>query len=237
MRNLFLLVFLTSITTFGQSEYFDYGGENYPFYRTLKTLHDLVERKPITFIIKGSPYIENNFRPGTAFIQNGTNITAPMRYNAHKNVIEFLANNKQQKELLRRPYIRVDIEDKTYVILKYSENSIEKLGYFNTLNDGNTQLLFRQKKILTKDRSRGGNEIHKYYKNVSSYFIKKGDGPAKKINLNKASILNYLNDKPFKLKQFIVDHKLNLKKEKDVARLLHYYDYLLKTTNTKEMQS
>lgn len=59
------------------------------------------------------------------------------------------------------------------------------------------------------------------------YFIKKGVEPAEMIDLGQVALLIQLSDEEVALSKFIVDYKLNLKKEADDIRLIEYYNSLL----------
>lgn len=98
--------------------------------------------------INGTPYAENQYTNGKVTIVNKTSFTAPMRYNSAKGVIEFLDDDEKTKELLRRPYITATFAGKTYEVLPYLKEDTERLAYFNRLNSGETQLLFKPKRKL-----------------------------------------------------------------------------------------
>ncbi|MGI9549608.1 MAG: hypothetical protein ACR2MT_00300 [Aurantibacter sp.] len=193
-------------------------------------------------ILKGSPYEDDGYKTGTAIIHGKTDFRAPMRFNSAKGVIEFLGDDKVKKEMLRRPYIKASFGGKIYEILEYLKDGRTKLGYFNTLSFGKTQLLFRSQKavIIENNGSKHQNgSIYAHYKDISEYYIKKEGHPARKIKLNKRSILNSFDVKIRKLLEFAIENQnLNLTKERDVIRLLEYYDTIKQNSSeVKEMQS
>ena len=192
----------------------------------------------ITVTIEGTPYFNEEFKTGSTFIHGRFGYEAPMRYNAGKNVIEFLDSDQIIREVLRRPYIKVHFEGKVYEIIDYNEKENQKSGYFNPIAEGKIKLYFKpQKKLLKRDFRHVFNPTY-YYLDNSSYYLKKEGRSAEKIRLNKKAILNYLEDKAPELTTFISDYGLNLRKEEDVVRLLNYYSSLLtQKRGEKKMQS
>lgn len=235
MKNLFLVaVFLISTLSFGQGQS-EYVLPNYNPFLLTSNFYDI---PLMSVLLKGSPYVAPDFKSGTVIINGKNEFTAPMRYNAAKEVIEFLEDGKNQKELLRRPYVKANIDGKLYEILEYSDNGKKKLGYFNPLkNNGEIQFLTRPRKIVVEDEARRSvSEVSYYYQDVSSYYIKNGDRPAEKVTLNKRNILKYFKDKSSELAHYIAAYGLNLRKEEDVIRVVNYYNLVL-SPDQKEMQS
>jgi hypothetical protein len=185
----------------------------------------------VTVTIEGSPYFNKEFKTGSTFIHGRFGYEAPMRYNAGKNVIEFLDSDQIIREVLRRPYIKAQFEGKVYEIIDYNEEENQKSGYFNPIAEGKIKLYFRPQKKMIKFGNRDVLNLTYYYLDNSSYYLKKEGRPAEKIRLNKKAILNYLEDKAPELTTFISDYSLNLRKEEDVVRLLNYYSSLLTQKN------
>lgn len=240
MKNSFLVLFI-AISTFGLV-HSQHGTPADPSYVTINLVTVWPDKPEPRLILKGSPYVEDGFSEGRAIIHGKTDFKAPMRYNAAKEVIEFLDDNKVTKEMLRRPYIKVIIDGKIYEILEYFEEGETKLGYFNTLSFGKTQLFFRSHKIVVVENNgakQQNGEIYAHYKDVSDYYLKIEGRPAQKIKLSKKGIVNNFEVKTRKLLEFASKNQdLNLNKEKDVIRLLEYYDTLKENSAAaKEMQS
>ncbi len=191
--------------------------------------------------IVNSPFLEDEYQEGETTIHGKLGFKAKLRYNAGKDVIEFIDEDNTTKELLRRPYIRAEFHGKEYVILEYKEvdKNIEKLGYFNPLNKGVVQLLLMPKKKLELTGYSFQGKKSLVYKDVSAYFIKLDEKPAVNINLNKSTILNHLDPGYQKvLKYFVSENNLNLRKEEDVIRLLQYYNTLTsKNAPQEQMRS
>lgn len=177
--------------------------------------------------ITGTPYVADDYTEGSTTIFNKKGFTAPMRYNAAKDVIEFLDDDKKTKELLRRPYITATFGEKTYEVISYMNDSKERLAYFNVLNKGKTQLMFKPKKNIKVSTQRFQGKIQARYKDASMYYIKKGAQPAEMVPLENKELLLQLSDQKVALSKFITAYKLNLKNEADAIRLIEYYNSLL----------
>jgi hypothetical protein len=195
---------------------------------------DIYRDRPIPFIYRGTPFTDTEYRPGTATIHGNVDITAPMRYNAQQNVIEFLDQDQIQRELLRRPYITANFGGKNYMIIAYLEQGIEKLGYVIRLNTGAVALYFMPKKILKRDLGyRDENPIYKY-QDISEYFLKIGKAPAEKIKLNKKSVLEMLPDHTEALEAYVAENNLDLHTEYGVIQVLDHYNAIEEAAGQKK---
>jgi len=190
--------------------------------------------------IDGSAYMNDIYKKGTTLINDISKTEALMRYDAYNDAVEILDENGTARKLLRRKNIKAVFDDKTYEVVEYQSGGKAKLGYFNPLNDGQTQLLYKPKKIfLQAEKPDNGYDTYTppHYKDISTYYIKKGEYPAVEVKLSKRNILKVLEDKTVLLKKFIDKYDLNLKDEDDVIRLLDYYDTLLIEPDKFEQQS
>ncbi|MCK5443173.1 MAG: hypothetical protein KAJ23_14910 [Maribacter sp.] len=231
MKNLFCLFLLVTSISFGQN----YLGQHWAFSKAYPSYSFQAD---INLIIDGSPYIDSAFKTGFTTIRGKFGIEAPMRYNAEKNVMEFLDSHQVVREVFRRPYITVNIDEKIFRVVEYKNEREQKLGYFNPLNTGKVQLLLMPKKELSHKKRTGLTESRATYREVSSYYIKREGRPAEKIKLREKSILIHLFDKVVEMNTYISDYGLNLRKEEDVVRLLDHYNSLSTLKHSeKEMQS
>ena len=190
--------------------------------------------------IQGSPYMNEIYKKGETIINDKTQTTALMRYDAYNDAIEILDKNRNPRKLLRRPNIKATFDGKTYLVLEYLETGRTKMGYFNPLNQGETVLLFKpKKKFVQAEKPEHGYDDYDppTYRDVSAYYIKKGDEPAQEIRLSKRDLLKSMDDKKSLLKKFISEHSLNLRKESDVIKLLGYYNRIKKTVIQENIEA
>ena len=180
----------------------------------------------VMFDVVGTPYVADAYSDGTTTILGKKGISAPMRYNAAQDVIEFLDDDQKVKELLRRPYITATFNGKTYEVFSFLEEGKKKLAYFNRLNKGKIQLLFKPKKQIKVSQQLFQGKRQARYKDDSKYFLKKENEPAIMVALTKRDILAELHHNHDILKKFIDDAGLNIKEEADAVRLIKYYNKL-----------
>ncbi len=190
--------------------------------------------------VQGSPYINELYKKGTTVVYGKKSREALMRYNAHTNEIEIIDENGRARSILRQRNIVANFGGKSYEVVEYIENGELKLGYFNPLNDGRAQLLWRPKKIFVQaENPDNGYDTFSppTFKDVSRYYIRKKGKPAETIRLSKRSILKYLDDETKTLKEYIRINNLNLKEEKDVITLVEFYNSLLLNKKPNESES
>jgi len=247
MKNLLLIILLVSNYAIGQNyvhitprAHNDLErGNNFNSNNTLGNTFssNIFESRPLAYEIKGSPYSTDVYQKGTTTLHEKKGFDYEMRYNAGKDVIEFLDDDNQIKELLRRPYITARFGGFDYEIMEYIDQNEEKLGYFNPLNKGIAQLLLKPDRNLVRIGMFQGKRMMKY-QDASVYYLKKKGHSAVPVKLNKKDILNQLSTHTNDLNAFIENYNLNLKKEEDVIHLLDYYNSLLSSkSNKKEIRS
>ena len=179
---------------------------------------------------EGSPYLEEEFKGGKVFVNGDVSLEKPMRYNAYASEIEIFAGDEQYAPLLKRAYITAMIGEKTFKMLPYTaENDLQRVGYFNPLNEGEVVLLYKPEVKLRQGRvpdTNYGRYVPPTYIDISTYYLKIGEAPAEKIRLSRKGVLKALGDKKKILQEYISDNGLNLRKEKDAIVLLNYYNSL-----------
>lgn len=182
--------------------------------------------------IEGSRYMNDIYKQGETIINGRTQTTALMRYDAYNDAVEILDKSQQARKLLRRKSIVAKFGGKTYIVIDYKAGNKTKLGYFNPLNEGETVIYFKPKKVFVQaEKPEDGYDTYDppIYRDVSEYYIKKGKAPAQLVKLGKRSILKQLGGKTAELKKFISENKLNLNKETDVVKLVVFYNTIHKT--------
>jgi hypothetical protein len=176
--------------------------------------------------IKGSPYIDEKYTEGTICYAD-KRITAPIRYNAFQDLMEYQQNGKALVLDANSNISSVQVGNTSFVTHKYEARGKQKLGYFALLDSGSLMLLSKKTIIYTpalKDRGLDGGDLPAQYKPVPDvYYYKLGDGALQEITSIKAMIAEMpsLRDE---LSAFVKKEKLSMKKEKDVIALVEYYN-------------
>lgn len=176
---------------------------------------------------EGSPYWNDEFENGEVYINDKLQLRGQLRFNAYKSEINVKENKYEFYSLLKRPYIHVRINNEVYKMHNYldDENS-NRVAYFKVLNDDSSiKLLFKPEIILKRGKTATTNydrSSKPKYIRLPSYYIKKGENPAKKIYLGKRNVLKVLEGNKELFKVFIKENGLNMRNEKDVLKLLEY---------------
>lgn len=186
---------------------------------------------------KGTPYLNEDFVHGEVIVDDKVKEVGKMRYNAYRNEVEILDNISKDSyySLLKRAYIKVEIDGKNYSIYTYVDsNESIKTSYFTDLNKGALKLLFKPEALLKQARS-PSTSYEKYvpptYVWNSSYYMldeknANAENHAVKVRLTKKSILDFTGDRKEQMKEYVKENKLNLRQEKDVISFLDYYNSL-----------
>ena len=177
---------------------------------------------------EGSEYFDETYKMGQVSIRGKVELRGKMRYNAFRNEVQVLQGGNESFPLLKRSYIKAIIGAKVFGIYLYEDaKGNNRSSYFNPLNEGNTILLFKPEIKLKKGRipaTSYDRKVPPTFIDVSSYYVKKGDGTAKRIRLKKSDILTSLADKKNEVQAYIKNEGLNLKKEADLIKLMDYYN-------------
>lgn len=178
--------------------------------------------------VKGSPYLENEYQNGEIYVNDSLEVTAPLRYNAYKSQIEVSDSDDTFFTLLKRPYINVEIGNREYKMFTYNNDKDQnRVAYFNPLNNGQIVLLFKPEIILKRGSGPSTSydrEVPPKYIDVSRYYVKIRDEPARKVKLKKKTFTSILKDRKREVAAFIKENDLNLRNEKDVLLLLDFYN-------------
>ncbi len=192
--------------------------------------------------IQGNPLIKDSFENGRILFTSGkASDIIPINYDSYKNEVLFIENDKFMvlnttgvKGFMFTPpadfassnrvqeVYTLQLRDKEF---GFSEPTPVQVLY----NEGSgTQLLAYHHTSLMKGNSKDpytGKVINRYI-NSTDYFLKMKDGNVKKLRrLRDKDIIKALGKKYKKpLKSFMKDNDLDGRSEKDLAKLLAYYD-------------
>lgn len=85
-----------------------------------------VRNQKLVYNVVGTPYVTEAYSDGSTTFLGKKGISAPMRYNAAQDVIEFLDDDQKVQELLRRPYITATFNGNTYEVFSFLKEGKEK---------------------------------------------------------------------------------------------------------------
>ncbi|WP_405609753.1 hypothetical protein [Polaribacter sp. Asnod1-A03] len=153
-------------------------------------------------MVSGEPIIGNSHKEKKGFILRD------------KSVTSFVINN--------RHFVRIPKSS-------FLENVDRDYFYTPTLTKEN-YLLIDSRKVLKEPyvlkNSYNDTNQNKRYVTMTTFYILNKDNKYISVKLKEKDILKALVSKKSELKKYIKGNKLNLKKEKDVVKLLSYYHSL-----------
>jgi len=178
--------------------------------------------------IKGTPYMQEAYVDGVIYYAN-KNLTAPIRYNAYQDLIEYKQDGKALVLDANPKIQKVKLGEEAFVPQKYNLNGKPKLGYFALLDSGKVMLFAKRKIVYTaekKGRALDGSDMPAEFKRTADdYYFKIGEGELQELSNIKSMIASF-PDKQDELTAFVKKEKISPKKEKEMVRLIQYYNSL-----------
>ncbi len=183
----------------------------------------------VTTEVKGTPYLDEAYQDGTILFANNTR-TAPIRYNAWKDLIEYKQDNGQPRVLDASATIKkVQLGSTTFHVEKFESNGVEKYGYFTLIDSGKVTLFSRKAMKFTpalKGRALdGGDQPAEFRRLPDVYYVKVGDQPLTEVKSLKA-LLAAFPDKNEELSSYAKKEKISFKDEGELKQLVSYYNSL-----------
>jgi hypothetical protein len=182
----------------------------------------------VTVPVKGTPYLDEAYVSGTILFANNSR-TAPVRYNAHKDLIEFQVDGQARVLDPSGTIKRVNFGEATFVVEKYKDDGITRYGYFNLLDSGKVTLFSRKSVKYSpplKGRALdGGDQPAEYRRAPDEFFFKVAGGELTEVKSIKSMIAAF-PDKQDELSAFAKKEKISPRKEDEMVKLIQYYNSL-----------
>ncbi len=182
--------------------------------------------------IKDDAYANPSFISGKIFQEDQLiKDKVEMRYNAFADEIEIKKNASDEGygALIKDPNIFVKIFKDIYVFVPY-EGSNEKGGYFNVLSDGKTYDLYKKTKAEFKEPRKAKTTYERdfppSFTKTNTYYLVQ-NGTFLEMPSSKSKVLKMMDSKKNEVKNFIKQNDIDLDKERDLIKLVTYFDSLL----------
>jgi hypothetical protein len=185
--------------------------------------------------VEGSPYANENFLPGS--IYQGDKLVYKdvlLRYNIFSDEIEIKKSENSTDEsydaLMRDPDTFVKFGNSIYVFVPF-EGSIEKGHYFSVVSEERTFDLYKKAEVTytppvpartSYDRDRPAQFILE-----NTFYLVSKSGVFFELPNSKSKIIKVMSKKEAEIKSYIKKTKLDFKNEKDLVKLVKYYNSLL----------
>ncbi|MFD0860788.1 hypothetical protein ACFQ1M_01100 [Sungkyunkwania multivorans] len=182
--------------------------------------------------VKGSPYSNDNFLPATLMYDGQIEKECFARYDAYNDEVEFKEFNKENAEryaLLKSANLSCRIGNDNYFYLPYFEKGVLKAGYMAKQFEGSRYWFYARDKKTIKEKKTATTSLHKTFparfSETKEFFIGEPNKKLIQVPNSKKRILSALiKSDQQKAKKFIKEHKLDLKSEEQVIKLLKYLD-------------
>lgn len=183
--------------------------------------------------VTGSPYLTEKFLKGQILINKRTPTkTLYLRFNIHKNQVEFLRNGEIMVTDPKKIYgFRVIPKQGDPILFQkgfqIDDENVTKNSMLRVVRDGKVKFLAHHTSILNEDLASYGTATKKNkYQSFVDYFINTGNGTFEKTKISKKSILEILSDQKEKLVQFAAAEDLTFENEQDLIKILDEYEKL-----------
>lgn len=183
--------------------------------------------------VKGSPYLMDDWATGIVKLENGSTYKdIPLKYDQVSGDLLFkdgsgrtmvfadpvkefkFTDNENGERLLRSGFKPVDVNtNQTFYLVLY---------------EGGTVLLKDLKKNMVQHRPYNSASTVKSIVETPAYYLVL-NGELVKFKKDKKSIISVLNSAAIQLEKYMKDNDLNLKEDKDLAKLISYYDSIKST--------
>lgn len=177
--------------------------------------------------VKGSPYLDENYVDGTILFANNT-VQSPIRYNAHKDLIEFKSQGQTRVLDPASTIKKVSFGATSFVVEKYKENGTPKYGYFTQLDSGKVRLYSKKTVRFTpmlKNKALDGTDVPAEYKRTPDEFYFKAEGGEMTEIKTVKSFIAAFPDKKDEVSAFAKKEKIS-KNEEELRKLVQYYNSL-----------
>ena len=179
--------------------------------------------------IRGVPFLFDKWMKSKIDIDKGYYEGLQIKYDLYDNKLYFLKNevSLELQENVVSFTLYPKPEDATsgmFFKKGYKGNSLNADQFVQVMVDGYLQLIKSDIKSLSEMSEINAGMVKTFTTNTRYYIVTpKG---INLVRLNKAEILPYLQDKDAEVQAYILEKKLNLKKDNDLILLLQFYNNL-----------
>jgi hypothetical protein len=191
---------------------------------------DYIEAKNDRYrTVEGSPYLDDEFLPGSLSFSNTKYTGIPLRYNIYEGYFEFQTD--QGVKFFDPRVTRIDtvwLEGDTFLYVYFQDGKARKQTFMKAVRLGPTSVYLRNAVILTQPEESTGYTAAKpasFQKLSESIYVQVEGTPAMEFK-GKKSLEEVFPAHYKELNKYIKSEKLKLKKAEDVARLCEYHDGL-----------
>lgn len=181
--------------------------------------------------IAGTPFLSSSFQMGKIFTNQKKLLgTYPLRYNVYTENFEFRNLDNKILEINNPGMVgKILLNDTTFIYSAYLNDKQLKHGFFQVLNSGKTLGLIRYSVKFLQPTQAGAYqepEPARFSPIEKDIYVRFDHKPAIIIHKN-SEFLKALPDNRAQVAKFMKKHRIHTAREKDLIKVLNYYNSLL----------
>jgi len=174
--------------------------------------------------MKGSPFLYDKWIPGAVTTAKGIYPNLELKLDAYSNILYHKKNDEPYEIQDEIKSFYLVASDTLYFKNGLSGKTLTPGQFVQVLTEGKISF-YRSDIKLISEMSEINSGMIKTFITATRYFIIK-DGQTALIRLNKNEVFELMKDNEAKVKSFIEEHKIPVKKEADFTRILQFYNSL-----------
>ncbi|MDN5285350.1 MAG: hypothetical protein JWR38_1624 [Mucilaginibacter sp.] len=185
--------------------------------------------------VEGTPFLINNWAPGSVTLANGQTITTLLKYDLVGD--ELLFKNKGDSSAMSfvdpvRSFSlnesSIEESDLTSLVFSNGYPAVDKqtpTSFYQVISDGKVKLLKHYKKVIRVDKAFNSATAVKTFFLSEEYYLFVNN-QITKIKPGQKAILTVLADKTAQLQKYMSINAMNYKSDDVLAKLFSYYNSL-----------
>lgn len=177
----------------------------------------------------GSPFLDTEWQEGTVTLVSGKTHVFSMKYLVYSDLI-LTKNQHDSINMLNlsNQIQNIQMNGRTFLFVNYPLNNKMKNGLMESIYDNKSKLL----KLYTCRLEKGAETSGYQEKAKDKFLIKEtlycqlAGGNLIPLPRVKKELFQLFGDKSGKVEKYFKEQKMKIKAEKDIAKLLEYYDSL-----------
>ncbi len=164
----------------------------------------------------GKKFLTNNFIESTIIDFENEQFDVELRYRFADDEMQIMHEEKIKAivpQKVKKLIFKQNGKEQVFVPIEYSDKKTVNLGYFELLADG-------KMKLLKQFQKKGKDKIK------TVLFFQNENDPAECFKVKKSSVLKLMSKHKSSVSKFIIENKINVKKENDLKKVFDYYNSL-----------
>jgi len=178
----------------------------------------------------GSPYLNKQFSEGKILSAEGIQYEkVPLRYNIYNEIFEFEKDGSPYNIDPLKFGLNVFIGDQAFIYTNLNYNKSSRKGYLELIESGNFRLYKRY--MVRYDRPEGAGAYSdpkpgNFVRLGSEYFLQSGEAGEINFITKESGFLKACGTHENRVKVYMKDNRLKIKKEKDLIEIIKYLNSL-----------